>query len=241
MLPFIVIQTSFFLLPLLFFFIFKRKNKETIVRVIFIYVVYCILQEFLTYLFSFTFPPLRNYLFYLFASYTIIEFGLFCAFYYYLFPKEHPARRIVTIIGSSFVVFAIVDLQFINQTKQFDSFVSGVEALILILLCGYYLYHQITTTLSMFVYRTFNFWIIVTFLMYVSATFFLYLMTDAMGEDPEFQKYYLIINMSANILKNILLCFAISRKHVISPVAREDSPQFTLDLGDNEVVFQKNY
>lgn len=236
---FLIIQSLFTFLPLLFFFIYKRKRKEKIVRVILFYIIYCIFQDVANYFFS-SVPSLRSNVIYLFALYTIVEFSLFCLFYYYLFPDKHVIRKITKIAWASFLIFAILDFFLINQFKNFDSFTIGVESLILILLCGYYLYYQVTTTLSMFVYRTFNFWIIVTFLMYISSTFFLYLMTDTMGEDHEFQKYYLFINFGANILKNILLCFAISRKNVLSPDNNlEKKKEFNIDLGDN-IVLQQN-
>lgn len=230
------IQSFFFVLPLIFFFIFKRKDKERIVRVIFYYIIYCLLQEFLT----FAFTNSSRVIFYLFFSYTLVEFSLFCLFYYFLFSRGHLAQSIIKIVWPAFILFAVIDYYIINHQQRYDSFVIAIESIILLLLCGYYLYHQITTTLTMFVYRTFNFWVIVTFLMYISATFFLYLMTDTMGKDPQFQKYYLIINIGANILKNILLCFAISRKHVISPQPAAAETRFSLDLGDSEIIFQKN-
>lgn len=234
------IQTLFFILPLLLFFIYKRKNKEKIVRVILFYIIYCILQEFLTYWFTFNASSHRGFVIYLFSSYTIIEFLIFCAFYYYLFPPGHGARKAIKFIGLAFAIFAIADFFFINKNQSFDSFTIAIESIALLLLCGYYLYYQITTTFTMFVYRTFNFWVIVTFLMFISATFFLYLMTDTMGEDPEFRKYYFFINFGANLLKNILLCFAISRKHVLSPEKQpEKTPEFNLDLGD-DIILQKN-
>lgn len=87
----------------------------------------------------------------------------------------------------------------------------------------------------MMVYGTFNFWIIVTFLLYISGTFFLYIMTDAMAKDPRFQKYYFIINLSFNILKNTLLCIAMVMK--TTPVAAEETPY--IELGD-DLVLQNN-
>lgn len=238
MLFFIIIQTSF-VLPLLFFLIYKRKNNEAIVRIILFYILYCIAQEALTYLFSFK-PELYAYLRYLFGSYTVIEFSLFCIFYYYLFPKEHKVKWVTISIAVAFVIFAALDFFVFSKHQNLGSLTIGIEALILILLCGYYLYYQVTTSMSMLVYRTFNFWVIVTFLMYVSSTFFLYLMTDAMGTDSEFRQYYFIINLGANALKNVLLAFAITRKTVLSPQSdTPPPPAFDLDLGD-EILLQQN-
>ncbi|MCW5914162.1 MAG: hypothetical protein KIT66_06115 [Chitinophagaceae bacterium] len=124
-----------------------------------------------------------------------------------------------------------------SRNFKFGSFVAGIEALLLMLLCGYYLYFQITHTFNMFVYRTFNFWIIVTFFLFVSSTFFLYLMADSMGDNKDFQKNYLFINSAANILKNLLLAFAITRRFVQAPEKDYSRPE--LDLDDDLILNHK--
>jgi len=235
-----IIQFSILVLPLVFFFIYKRKNKEKIVRVIFYYIVYSLVQEIVTFIVSLYSVQYGWITAHLYTTYTLVEFSLFCLFYYYLFPQGHKAQKIIKVVWPLFIIFAIIDYYFINKHLRFGSYVLAVESILILLLCGYYLYYQITTTLTMFVYRTFNFWIIVTFLLFISATFFLYLMTDTMGKNPVFQKYYFIINFGANLIKNLLLCFALSRKHVIVPGEIEKESDFNLDLGDNEIVLQKN-
>lgn len=252
-----IIYEVSYLLPLLTFFLFKNKTKEWAVRVIFYYVIYCIVQEIATNLtpaiiFAYlsktglpgdelrdqTMLISREYISILFAAYTIIEFTFFCLFYQHLFPREHPARKYTVAIWIGFVSFALIDYFLINRHQSFDSFVSGIESLILIVMCGYYLYYQVTHTMNMMVYNTFNFWVIVTFFMFVSATFFLYLLTDAMGTDPEFRRYYLYINIGANILKNLLLAYAFTRVF-IPPASEKKSRISELDLGD-ELILQQN-
>ena len=105
-------------------------------------------------------------------------------------------------------------------------------------MCGYYLYYQVTHTMSMMVYNTMNFWVIVTFFMFISATFFLYLMTDAMGNDPEFRKYYMFINFGANLIKNLLLAFAFTRVF-IPPFKETKNRMDNVNLGD-ELILQQN-
>ncbi len=246
-----------YLLPLLAFFLFKNKKKEWAVRVIFFYAIYCIIQEIATVLTpAFIYSHLsksglngdelmlqtkrisRQYISFLFAAYTIIEFTFFCFFFQHLFPAKHPARKYTIGIWIGFVSFAMIDYFFINRQRSFDSFAIGIESLILIVMCGYYLYYQVTHTMNMMVYNTFNFWVIVTFFMFVSATFFLYLMTDAMGKYPQFRKYYLFINIGANILKNLLLFYAFTR--VFIPPATEKKNRLSeLNLGD-ELILQQN-
>ena len=217
-----------------------RNKKEPAVRVVLFYSIYCIFQELLTFFAAKVFPStLGEHTYLIFTSYTFIEFSFFCLFYYYLFPKKHKISLVIFCTWLAFIIFALIDLFVINRDQQFDSFVSGIESIILILLCGYYLYYQVTHTLNMMVYNTFNFWVIVTFFLFVSGTFFLYLLTDSMGDDPDFRKYYLFINYGANILKNSLLAFAFTRPFLkINP---EKKTQFeNLDLGDELILPQKS-
>ncbi|MDQ6889365.1 MAG: hypothetical protein M3Z56_03685 [Bacteroidota bacterium] len=95
---------------------------------------------------------------------------------------------------------------------DFDSFPSGLQTILIISMCVYYLFLQIKGTDNLYVYSTANFWIIITFLIYVSGTFFLYIMTETMKHNRAFQIQYLVINSIFNILKNVLLSIAMVMK-----------------------------
>lgn len=146
----------------------------------------------------------------LLSTFTIIEFSFFCYFIYVILPPN-SLKKIVPFIWIGFVLFAIIDYIF-SAGQEFDSFTSGIEAIIIILLCIYYLYKQLKGVNDLRIYSTFNFWIVITFLIYFCGTFFLYLMTSSMKANVSFQKQYFIINISFNILKNILLCVAMTMK-----------------------------
>ena len=89
---------------------------------------------------------------------------------------------------------------------------SGIECIIILFLCISYFFIQLRGSNSLLVYSTFDFWVVITFLIYFSGTFFLYILASSMGEDIAFQKQYFIINIAFNILKNILLCIAMTMK-----------------------------
>ncbi len=117
----------------------------------------------------------------------------------------------------------------------FDSFAIGIESIIVILLCIYYLFSQIKESNNLMIYSTFNFWVIISFLLYFSGTFFLYIMTENMVYNVTFQKLYLIINMSFNILKNILLSTAMCMKINDTNKLKPSLPNL-----DDDVFFHKN-
>ena len=206
----ILLYTGIFshLLPLAFFLLFKRKNKEKVLRVIVFYISYCIVNEAISFYLQSQRSPNTIVLF---ALYTIIEYSLFCYFFYLILPKTN-VKKIVPYVWVGFVLFAFIDLFYINKMAGFDSFAIGIESIIIIIFCIYYLYLQIKSANDLMIYSTFNFWIIITFLIYFAGTFFLYIMTENMVYDVAFQKLYFIINISFNILKNILLSVAMTMK-----------------------------
>ncbi|MEP6583562.1 MAG: hypothetical protein ABJA90_04830 [Ginsengibacter sp.] len=92
--------------------------------------------------------------------------------------------------------------------KGFDSLTSGLQTLLIIGMCIYYLFFQIKGSSNLQVYSTSNFWIIITFLIYLSGTFFLYIMAETMIDDKTYRVQYTYINSVFNILKNVLLSIA---------------------------------
>ena len=147
----------------------------------------------------------------LFYTFTIIEYSFFCYFIYIILPKKF-IRKTIPFIWVGFVTLAILDIMYISAKKDCDSFASGIESIIILLLCISYLFSEIRGSNSLIIYSTFNFWVVIAFLIYFSGTFFLYLLANKMSTDPSFHKLYFIINISFNILKNILLCVAMTMK-----------------------------
>lgn len=148
---------------------------------------------------------------YLIYTFTIVEYSFFCYFLYLILPNSF-VKKSVFFIWIGFTTFALIDLIYINKGIGFDSFTSGIESIIIILLCIYYLFTQLKGSVNGVIYSTFDFWVIITFLLYFSGTFFLYIMAEGMRENISFQKQYFIINISFNILKNILLCVTMTMK-----------------------------
>jgi len=137
----------------------------------------------------------------------------------------------------SFILFALADYVFFSKTHEFDSFASGIEAIIVLMLCMAYLFSQVKGNNSLVIYSTFNFWTVIAFFIYFSGTFFLYLMTDKMRVSVSFQKMYFIINISFNILKNLLLSVAMTMK--LNGVVKEQKKVIP-DLGEDLFIYQKN-
>jgi hypothetical protein len=110
------------------------------------------------------------------------------------------------------LLFSTIDIFYINKERNFDSFTAGIENILIILLCIYYLAVHLKGNYNLSIYSTFDFWVIIAFLIYLSGTFFLYIMAQNMLNDRKFLIQYNIINAVFNILKDILLAIAMLMK-----------------------------
>ncbi len=218
----------------MFFLLFKRNSKNKPLRVILFYVVYCITNEGISfYLQSVVHTP--NFII-LLNLFTVLEYTFFCYFLYLIFPKGY-VRKAIPFLWLGFLLFALIDYIFFSKTHEFDSIASGIEAIIVLVLCMAYLFSQVKGNNYLVVYSTFNFWAVIAFFIYFSGTFFLYLMTDKMRVSVSFQKMYFVINISFNILKNLLLCVAMTMK--LNGLVKEQKKVIP-DLDDDLLIYQKN-
>ena len=191
----------------MFFLLFKRKTKEKTLWVIFFYVVFCGLNE----LFGFYLHRQNIDSSADFAVFTVIEFISFCVFYYFAVPSRRT--KIVMVASGIFLsLFALLDYFVIDTEHSFDSRTSGMESILIILMCIYYLGLQLGSNKPLFNYSTSNFWVIITFLIYLAGIFFVYIMAGNMTHDKKFIMQYIVINSSFNVLKNILLSAAMLMK-----------------------------
>ena len=197
------------LLPLLFFLLFKRKSKERAVWVIFFYILYCAITEFLNLYLQQTRNPL---LLYSFSVFTIIEFSFICYYFFLLFEGKKNTKNIIKVVWLGFISYAIWNLFLIGKSGLWDSIAMGLESLIILMFSSYYLFTKVKRTNNLSIYKNFHFWIVITFLTYFSGTFFLNIMADAMWENEDYQMLYFGINIGFNILKSVMIAFAMTMK-----------------------------
>ena len=197
------------LLPLLFFILFKRKSKEKAIWVIFFYILYCLINEFINlYLQQID----SAYVLQLFNIFTIVEFTFISYYFLLLFNDKRKTKFLIRALWIGFTIFAILNIFLRRGVKSWDSLSMGIESLIIIILGVYFIFNQIKKTNSLSVYTKFHFWIAVTFVVYFSGTFFLNIMAESMRRNPDYQMLYFIINIAFNILKNVLLALAMTMK-----------------------------
>ena len=207
--PFVYIVTLIPLLPLLFFLLFKRKSQEKAVWVIFFYILYCAINEFI----SFYLQSINSYsILYLFSIFTIVELTLISFYFYLLFKNKMFVKKAIIFSWSGFIIYGIANIIYSKEMEAWDSIPMGIESLIILMLSSYYLFIKIKRTNNLSFYRNFHFWIAITFLLYFSGTFFLNIMAENMRRNPEYQMLYSGINIGFNILKSVMLSVAMTMK-----------------------------
>ena len=195
------------LLPLLFFLLFKRKAKEKAVWVIFFYVLYCAINEFVNlYLQQIN----SNWVLHFFNVFTIVEFSFISYYFLLIFKNETKTQNVIKFLWIVFTIYVISNIFLNKWPKVWDSIAIGVESLIVIILCVYYVFIQIKRTNPLTIYTKFHFWVAVTFVVYFSGTFFLNIMAESMRRNPDYQMLYFYINIGSNIMKSILLAVAMT-------------------------------
>jgi hypothetical protein len=134
-------------------------------------------------------------------------------------------------ISILFVLYAIFDI-FQTKSSSFDSFPSGIECILIISYCIFFLFEKIKEPDSLFLYNTPMFWVVVGLILYFSGTFFLYIYSQNNVGDENFQKTYMFVNSGFNILKMLLISVAFLVKppkesfKLLKPKSRPGSVKF---------------
>ena len=196
------------LLPLIFFFLFQRNNKSKELRVISFYLIYCAANDLISF-YLFQIAHLRP--FFLYDIFTVVEYCLFCWFFYQIIINKR-LKKIIPFSIALFIIFSISFYLLLPKSTSFSSPTAGTESVLIIAMCMYYFFDQLKQPNTLMIYSSINFWIIISFLIYLAGTFFLNIYADTMLSNKTFLNQYILINSSFNILKNLLLCVAMMMK-----------------------------
>lgn len=155
--------------------------------------------------------------FYLYASFTVLEYSLLTLFLYRSIPDRRP--RYALIVGSvAFYAVAFINFLHGKSGGNFDSLSASVEAILIIIYSLLFLYGQIKGPSIHIVYNTKKFWVVSAFFIYFSSTLFLFLYAGTFSNQEHMSYWY--INNTFDIIKNILFCIAFTMKISNKPKSR---------------------
>lgn len=193
------------ILSVVFFLCFFKRNRGEGLWIIFLSCVFSIVAELAAVVIA---KVHQTYMFYFWASYTIVEYSLFALFFFFAFKNKKT--KYIPLIGT-LLFYSIVFITFYQKnTKAFDSLSASMEAILMIIYSIIFLYSQITNSEVIYVYNTKRFWIVIAIFVYFSSTLFLFLFA-ADFINPQSSSYWIINNLF-EILKNTLFCISFAMK-----------------------------
>ncbi|HEY4064603.1 MAG TPA: hypothetical protein VGM30_22010 [Puia sp.] len=187
---------------MVFFFLFYQRNKTEGFWVIFLYCILSAVADTAHHHIP------KVYSFYIFSSFTIIEYTLFALFLYLSF-KGKIFKYILLFCSVLFYVIAAFNL-IAKRSETFDSLPVSLEASLLILYSIFFLYEQITDPAIFYVYYSKKFWIVIALLIYFSSTLFLFIYAASFTRQEH--KTYWTINSLFDIIKNLLFAVSFAMK-----------------------------
>jgi hypothetical protein len=186
------------LLPIISFLFFATGKAKKDFWVIF---VYCVISLG----FDLILTPKwgAEYRFFIWNVYTIVQYILLVDFFY-LIIKTRKVRIFIVIF--SIFYFLIFFYYSKSDIDQFNSLMSTIESVILLILSLYYLLNSLKLTVEPHNIFTPHFFIIMGVLLYIASTFFLFIIANQLSVN-EMNKYW-SINHYSNILTNLVFSFA---------------------------------
>lgn len=160
--------------------------------------------------------------------YNVIEYSLL-AYFFSLYIKNNIVRNLLLISVIPFIGFCIYD--YVNAkeaTLALDPLI--FEYLVLLVFIIYFFFEVMQASVMEPIYHKAIFWISVGFIINFSGNFFLFLYSKNSYNNEAFRNSFTIIYCTVTIIKNILLCIAVTiRENKI------DSPIFTNSYIDSEL------
>lgn len=105
--------------------------------------------------------------------------------------------------------------------------------MVMIIISVFYFFEQLQNPKALFIYNTFDFWIVTSILIYLAGTFFIFIFSSTMSRE-EFQTYW-FINSIFNIIKNLLFGLAFYFRRVEKRNLANDKTYYYGNMVDSPV------
>lgn len=197
------------ILPFIFFVIYSNKIDSKNKRVFFIYTAAIAILVFAVVITRYYFSSYASY-YLVIRLYNVVEYALL-AYLFYLYIKNKIVRLILLYSIIPYTLFCIFD--FVKSEGSTLAFLPLIiEYLVLLLFIIYFFFEVMQENVVEPIYKKAIFWISVAFIINFSGNFFLLLSSISSYTNTSFFDAFIIINGTITILKNILLCVAVTLK-----------------------------
>jgi hypothetical protein len=181
--------------------IYFNKSKQGFFSLIAFYSFYCIFSDLVLSKLSLKYLESELYSFRLF---TIVEYSIITFFIFKLIVSD-LFKRLIKIGSVFFIVVSILDI-YTSSFKSFDSLPSGLESILVLSYCLFFVYEKMTSNEFSF---NGTIWITIGFILFFSGTFFLFILSQNNFKDRSFILTYGYIVAIFNIIKNSFITIGI--------------------------------
>ena len=181
--------------------IYFTKSKQSYFSLIAFYSFYCIFSDLVLSKLSLKYLESELYSFRLF---TIIEYSIITFFIFQLIESD-LFKRLIKIGSIIFITVSILDI-YTSSFISFDSLPSGIESILVLSYCLFFVYEKMTSTDFSF---NGTIWITIGFILFFSGTFFLFILSQNNFKDSSFILTYGYIVAIFNIIKNLFITIGI--------------------------------
>jgi hypothetical protein len=134
---------------------------------------------------------------YIWASFTFIEYLTF-TLVIWASIKNGTIKTVIAYTSVAFILFTTI-YNFATNFRSIDSIPIGVETILILVFCFYYLYEQMNDTVSLFIYSKYQFWIVVGIMIYLAGSFFIFILGNVLDERL-LVEYWFVTNIFYTIM-----------------------------------------
>lgn len=110
----------------------------------------------------------------------------------------------ITVLVGSYLTYFLLT----SSHDAFDSIPAGIISLTLLIYSIYYLFERMRDPLTLNLFSTPSFWIVVAIIIYSAGTFFPFIYAKNNLEEEEFKVLYDLIHDTLYIIKNVIFSIA---------------------------------
>lgn len=197
----VILHFSVNALILLLFIIYFRKVKHE--KAFLAITLYCFIESVLNFGSKYIGGGLKLTR-YIWSTFTFFEYLIF-TFVIWSSLKNRSAKQIIVWASVVFIVFTTV-YNIATNFRSIDSIPIGIETILILLFCFYYLYEQMNDTVSLFIYSKHQFWIIIGIMIYLAGSFFIFILGNVI-DTHLLVKYWFVTTIFYAMM---IILFAIS-------------------------------
>ena len=142
--------------------------------------------------------------------YNVIDYSIL-AYFFSLYIRNRLVKSLIFFSIAIYFIFCLISY-LTTKIPEMPFVPFTVEHISLLILLIYYFFEIMQDSVIVPIYQKAIFWISVAFIINSAGNFFLFLYSKNSYNDDIFKKQYTIIYTSVTVMKNLLLCIAISMK-----------------------------